>query len=85
MAKAKATNPSITINPMFKLLLWINGALCAVTLGVMVWIAAAAEEPMPKARERLMNAIGIVRPAAELLRINRHRQLLQVNATYPLL
>src|SRR6266849_4742804 len=54
---AKSTNsPTITINPMFKLLLWINGALCAVTLGVMIWIAASAEEPMPKARERLMNA-----------------------------
>ncbi len=54
---AKPTNsPTITINPMFKLLLWINGALCAITLRVMVWIAASAEEPMPKARERLMNA-----------------------------
>jgi len=53
---AKATNPRITIHPMFKLLLWINGALCAVTLSVMVWIAAAAEEPMPKARERVLNA-----------------------------
>jgi hypothetical protein len=54
---AKSTNsPTITINPMFKLLLWINSALCAVTLGVMIWIAAAAAEPMPKAQERLMNA-----------------------------
>jgi len=33
---AKATNPTITINPMFKLLLWINAALCVVTLGVMI-------------------------------------------------
>ncbi len=56
MAKARPTNPSITINPIFKLLLWINGVMCAVTLGVMVWIAAAAEEPMPKARERVLNA-----------------------------
>jgi hypothetical protein len=55
MAKA-ANSPSITINPMFKLLLWINAALCIVTLGVMVWISAIGEEPMPKARERLMNA-----------------------------
>lgn len=39
MAKpAKSANPSLYINPMFKLLLWINGALCAVTLGIMVWI-----------------------------------------------
>jgi uncharacterized membrane protein YfcA len=53
---AKAANPSITINPMFKLLLWINGALCIITLGIMVWIASYVEEPIPKARERLMNA-----------------------------
>jgi hypothetical protein len=53
---AKSLNPSITVNPMFKLLFWINGALCAVTLGVMVWIAAAAEESMPRARERVLNA-----------------------------
>ena len=56
MAKA-AGPPLITVNPMFKLLLGINAALCVGTLGVMIWIAAAfAEEPMPKARERLMNA-----------------------------
>jgi hypothetical protein len=53
---AKPANPSLTINPMFKLLLWINGALCAVTLGVMVWIAGVGEEPLPKARERVLNA-----------------------------
>jgi hypothetical protein len=55
MAKA-ASPPSITINPMFKLLLWINAALCIVTLGVMVWIAGFSDDPTPKARERLMNA-----------------------------
>ena len=52
---AKATNPIITINPMFKLLLWINAALCVVTLGVMIWIAAGSD-PLPKARENLYNA-----------------------------
>ncbi len=52
---AKATNPRITINPMFKLLLWINLALCSVTLGIMVWVAASSEDPVPKIRERLMN------------------------------
>ena len=55
MAKS-AISPSLTINPMFKLLLWINGALCAVTLAVMIWIAASPDEPMPKARERVLNA-----------------------------
>ncbi len=54
---AKSPNsPSVTINPMFKLLLWINGALCAVTLGVMIWIAASPDDPLPKARERVLNA-----------------------------
>jgi hypothetical protein len=53
---AKATNsPTITVNPMFKLLLWINATLCVVTLGVMIW-AGSMEKPMPKARERLFNA-----------------------------
>ncbi len=58
MAKAppSASLPnSITINPMFKLLLWINATLCVVTLGVMVW-AANKPEPVPKAAERLFNA-----------------------------
>ena len=41
---------------MFKLLLWINAAMCIVTLGVMIWIAGSGDDPMPKARERLMNA-----------------------------
>lgn len=35
MAKAAGAN-TITINPMFKLLLWINAGLCIATLGAMV-------------------------------------------------
>ena len=54
MAKSPVA-PNLDINPMFKLLLWINSALCAVTLGVMIWIATT-DDPLPKARERLMNA-----------------------------
>lgn len=54
MAKT-AGSPIITVNPMFKLLLGINSLLCVVTLGVMIWLAALANEPMPKAREQLMN------------------------------
>lgn len=41
---AKGTNRTVSVNPMFKLLLWINGAWCAVTLGIMVWIAAAVAD-----------------------------------------
>lgn len=52
---ARSGNKEVTINAMFKLMLWINGAMCAVTLGV-VWLAATSDEPLPKARERLMNA-----------------------------
>jgi hypothetical protein len=53
---SKTTAKDVSINPMFKLLLWINSTLCGVTLGVMIWIASATEDPMPKARERLLNA-----------------------------
>ena len=35
----------VTINPLVNLCPWINGALCAVTLGVMIWIASSAQEP----------------------------------------
>jgi hypothetical protein len=70
MAKP-ANSPSITVNPMFKLLLWINGALCAVTLGVMIWIAGSPDDPMPKARERLLNACEHVftLPAGAFIRL----------------
>jgi hypothetical protein len=56
MAKSPVPGPSITINPMFKLLLWINAALCVVALGVMVWIASAFADPAPKTADRLFNA-----------------------------
>ena len=55
MAKSSASGPVITINPMFKLLLWINTALCVVSLGVMIW-GATLPEPLPRAAERLFNA-----------------------------
>ena len=55
MAKSSPSGPIITINPMFKLFLWINAVLCLVSLGVMVW-GATMSEPMPKAAERLFNA-----------------------------
>jgi hypothetical protein len=45
----------IVQNPAFRLLLWINSLLCATSLAVMVW-AAAAPDPLPKGRERLFNA-----------------------------
>jgi hypothetical protein len=54
MARASGPN-KITVNPMFKLLLWINAALCIVTLGAMIWLATLSE-PLPKAADRLFNA-----------------------------
>ena len=54
MAKA-AGQATITINPMFSLLLWINALLCVVTLAIMVW-TSIEQDPLPKARERLFNA-----------------------------
>ena len=48
---AKARNLSdFPVHPMFSLLLWINRALCAVTLAVMIWIASSTQEPESKAR-----------------------------------
>jgi hypothetical protein len=57
VAKGKGPLPvgPVTVNPLFKLLLWINAALCVATLGVMVWASFDATDPMPKARERLLN------------------------------
>jgi len=53
---AKATGQAtVTVNPMFSLLLWINTVLCIVTLGVMVW-ASTEPDPLSKVRERLFNA-----------------------------
>ena len=31
----------VVINPLFKLLLWINVILCLSTLGVMLWLSSA--------------------------------------------
>jgi len=52
---AKAGPITISVNPIFKLLLWINGALCVLTLGVMLWLSTIPD-PLPKAPERLFNA-----------------------------
>jgi hypothetical protein len=54
MAKTAGPN-TISVNPMFKLLLWINAALCVATLGVMVWLTTFPDA-IPKAPERLFNA-----------------------------
>ena len=50
------TATALPIHPMFKLLLWINTALCLATFAVMIAIAfSSQEEPMPKGIERLLN------------------------------
>ncbi len=54
MAKS-APSRRLTNNQSFKLLLWINGVLCAATCGIMVWISTT-DDPLPKARERLLNS-----------------------------
>ena len=46
--------PTVTINPLFKLLLWVNSLLCTASLAVMIW--AALDDPMSKGKERLFNA-----------------------------
>jgi hypothetical protein len=47
---------TITVNPMFKGLLWINGGLCLVTLAIMVWAKSDATKEALAAREPLFNA-----------------------------
>jgi hypothetical protein len=60
MSKAGASRPRrrapVTFNPAFKALLWINAALCVVSLAVMVLATWDTTDPMPKGRERLYNA-----------------------------
>ena len=51
----RATMP-ITFNPLFNWLILINSLLCLATLGVMIWAASEATDPMPKGKERLFNA-----------------------------
>jgi hypothetical protein len=51
---SKSRQPkAVTFSPDAKLILWINAALCLVTLTVMIAIAFSGHEPMPKAMERL--------------------------------
>jgi hypothetical protein len=52
--------PLITINPLFKLLVWVNSALCVVTFAGMVLLAAIAGEPMTRAQEILATACETV-------------------------
>jgi hypothetical protein len=53
MGKAVAA-ATITINPMFKLLLWINAVLCIASLGAMIWVSTVPEPT--KLMDRLFNA-----------------------------
>jgi uncharacterized membrane protein YfcA len=50
-----ADSKTVTINPMFKLLLWINAILCVATFAVMIWISTLPDT-ISKATERLPNA-----------------------------
>lgn len=51
---AARKKPVVTINPLFKLLLWVNSLLCLASLLVMIW--TATEDPMSKGKERLFIA-----------------------------
>src|SRR5258708_26585972 len=52
--------PVVTINPLFKLLLWINAGLCLVTFGGMVTLAITATKEMTRAQEQLATACETV-------------------------
>jgi hypothetical protein len=56
MSKGLASLPTVTVNPLFKLLVIVNSVLCLTSVGIMVWAAIDTTDPMPKARERLFNA-----------------------------
>ena len=55
-----ARKPLVTINPLFKLLVWVNSALCVATFAGMVLLAAVAAEPMTRAQEILGTACETV-------------------------
>jgi len=48
--------PAVTVNPLFKLLVIVNTALCVSTLVGMVLLACFAGDPLSRAQERLLNA-----------------------------
>src|SRR5690349_5683778 len=51
---------TVTINPLFKLLIWVNSALCLVTFAGLVILALFAPNPMTKAQEQLAAACDTV-------------------------
>jgi len=55
MPNKSASTQTVTVNPMFKLLLWINAVLCIATFATMIWISTVPD-PISKATERLLNA-----------------------------
>ena len=57
---ARRGRPVVTINPLFKLLIWINAGLCLVSFMGMVVLALFAREPMTRAQETLSTACETV-------------------------
>jgi hypothetical protein len=53
-------HPVVVSNPLFRLLLVINAALCCVSLGIMLVLAISAADPMTKAQDRLLNVCEYV-------------------------
>lgn len=45
---ARQKSPVVSINPLFKLLIWVNSALCLLTfIGMVVMAFVASEHPTP--------------------------------------
>ncbi|MBV9122054.1 MAG: hypothetical protein JO112_01680 [Planctomycetes bacterium] len=51
---AKAARPVTVLNPMFRLLLAINGAIFLLTFGTLVLLSCLAGEPLTKAQGVLL-------------------------------
>jgi hypothetical protein len=64
-ANAVATGSSppkatITTNPLFHLLIWINLGLCGICLGVMIWLSATTTDPMTQLQQQLYSTCETV-------------------------
>jgi hypothetical protein len=55
-----ARKAKLYINPLFKLLLIVNSALCVASGAVMIVMAITVPDPMTKAQDRLLNDFGHV-------------------------
>lgn len=54
-AQARPRRKLVVSNPYFKLLLWLNVALCAITLLTMIGVACFGSPTLPQHQQMLFN------------------------------